>query len=256
MPFRPIEPERVATSITRQIENLILKGVLRPGERLPSERDLAAELNVSRPSLRDALAELETEGLITTKPGAGAYVADILGSAFAPPLVRLFATHTEALFDYLAFRKDLEAMAAERAAKEASEIDLQVIATIFQRMEAAHEKRSAKEEAALDVDFHMAIIEASHNVVMVHMMRSMFALLKEGVFYNRQSLFKMRTTRRDLLDQHRAIHDALMERDPAAARIAVEAHIGFIEEAMKTMVRQSKNEQTARLRYDHEKRRA
>ncbi|MEO0912134.1 MAG: GntR family transcriptional regulator, partial [Pseudomonadota bacterium] len=205
MPFRRIEPERVSSSITRQIEHLILRGVLRPGERLPSERDLAAEMEVSRPSLREALSELEASGLIETRPGSGAFVANVLGSAFAPPLVRLFSTHREALFDYLAFRKDLETLAAERAAREASDTDIEVIHAIFAKMEAAHEKRSSKEEAELDVDFHMAIIEASHNVVMLHMMRSMFELLKEGVFYNRQTLFSLRTTRRDLLEQHRAI---------------------------------------------------
>ncbi len=252
MTFQKIEPERIAGAIQRQVESLILRGILRPGERFPSERDLATQLDVSRPSLREALAELETEGLIETRPGAGAYVADVLGSAFAPPLVRLFSTHTEALFDYLSFRRDLEGLAAERAAKQASDTDLKVINTIFTKMEAAHEKRSPKEEAALDADFHMAIVEASHNVVMLHMMRSMFEMLREGVFYNRQTLFGLRTTRRDLLNQHRAIHDALMARDPAAARAAVEAHIGFIEKEMREQVRLTRNEETAQLRYAHE----
>jgi len=252
MTFQKIEPERIASAIQRQVESLILRGILRPGERLPSERDLAAQLEVSRPSLREALAKLEEEGLIETRAGAGAYVADVLGSAFAPPLVRLFSTHTEALFDYLSFRRDLEGLAAERAAKHASDTDLKVIGTIFAKMEAAHEKRSPKEEAALDADFHMAIVEASHNVVMLHMMRSMFEMLREGVFYNRQTLFGLRTTRRDLLNQHRAIHDALMARDPAAARTAVEAHIGFIEREMRDQVRLNQNEETAQLRYAHE----
>ena len=252
MTFQKIEPERIAGTIQRQIETLILRGILRPGERLPSERDLAAQLNVSRPSLREALAELETQGLIETRPGAGAYVAEVLGSAFAPPLVRLFSTHNEALFDYLAFRRDLEALTAERAAHYASDTDLKVIGTIFSKMEAAHEKRSPKEEAALDADFHMAIVEASHNVVMLHMMRSMFELLREGVFYNRQTLFGLRTTRRDLLNQHRAIHDALMARDPAAARAAVDAHIGFIHQKMQEQGRLSKNEEIAQMRYAQE----
>ncbi|MEM8869925.1 MAG: FCD domain-containing protein [Pseudomonadota bacterium] len=255
MTFQKIEPERIAGAIRRQIEGLILRGILRPGERLPSERDLAAQLNVSRPSLREALAELEEEGLVETRAGAGAYVANVLGSAFAPPLIRLFSTHSEALFDYLSFRRDLEGLAAERAATHASDTDLKVISTIFAKMETAHEKRSPKEEAALDADFHMAIVEASHNVVMLHMMRSMFEMLREGVFYNRQTLFGLRTTRRDLLNQHRGIHDALVARNPSAARAAVEAHIGFIESQMHTQVRLVRNEETAQLRYAHEQER-
>lgn len=115
MTFRPVTPEKIAAAIVRQIETLILRGVLRPGERLPAERDLAARLDVSRPTLREALAELEAQGLVETRPGAGAYAAEALGSAFAPPLVALFGRHEEAHLDYIAFRKDLEGMAAERA---------------------------------------------------------------------------------------------------------------------------------------------
>ncbi|WP_112322313.1 FCD domain-containing protein [Oceanibium sediminis] len=252
MTFQKIEPARIATSIRQQIESLILRGILRPGERLPSERELAAQLDVSRPSLREALQELEGAGLIVTRPGAGAYVAEVLGSAFAPPLVRLFSTHDEALFDYLSFRRDLEGLAAERAARLASDTDLKVITTVFEKMVAAHEKRSPKQEAALDADFHMAIVEASHNVVMLHMMRSMFEMLQAGVFYNRQAMFALRTTRRELLDQHRAIHDAIVARDPAAARAAVDAHMSFIEGEMKERLRVARNEETARLRYAHE----
>lgn len=248
MPFQKIEPERVACRITRQIENLILRGILRPGARLPSERDLAEQLEVSRPSLREALAELEESGLVETRPGSGAYIANVLGSAFAPPLVRLFSTHQEAVFDFLAFRRDLEAMAAERAASEASDADLDMITNIFEKIEKAHEKRASKEEAALDAEFHMAIIEASHNVVMLHVMRSMFDLLREGVFYNRQTMFSVRATRRDLLSQHRAIHNAIVARDPKAAREAMTAHITFIESAMEKQVRLTRNEETSRLR--------
>ncbi len=253
MPFEKITPERVAHSITRQIESLILKGVLRPGERLPSERDLAAKMNVSRPSLREALSDLESRGLVETRPGAGVFVAQVLGSAFAPPLVALFSTHTEALFDYLSFRRDLEGLAAERAAENAGRADVQVIEDIFARMELAHEKRSARDEASLDADFHMAIVEAAHNVVMMHMMRSMFEMLQAGVFYNRQQLFGKRQTRKTFLDQHRAILEAIKARDPQAARKAVEAHLGHIEDAMKQRLREEDYEKTAELRLAYQK---
>jgi len=252
MTFQKIAPERISLSIRTQIETLILRGILRPGERLPSERELAAQMGVSRPSLREALAELETAGLIETRRGAGAYVAQVLGSAFAPPLVRLFSNHQEAMFDYLSFRRDLEGMAAERAARKASDTDLMVISEIFRKMEAAHMGRATEREAWLDADFHLAIIEASHNVVMLHMMRSMFELLRDGVFYNRQTLFGMQTTRRELLEQHRAIHDALMDRDAAGARAAVEAHLGFVEAAMQEQMALDKHDEIAQLRYQHE----
>lgn len=252
MPFQKVQPERLSQGIIRQIELLILRGILRPGERLPSERELSERMDVSRPSLREALADLQERGLLTTRPNAGVYVADVMGSAFAPALVDLFSRHDEAVFDYIAFRRDLESLAAERAARLASDTDLQVIATIFTRMEAAHQKRDPSDEAALDAQFHMAIIEASHNTVMLHMMRSMFDLLRQGVFYNRQMMFKLRTTREALLDQHRAINAAIQSRDPAAARAAVEAHLGFVEAALLEQGRAARNEAVARQRLDHE----
>ena len=252
MPFHKVRPEKLSHSVIRQIELLILRGILRPGERLPSERDLSERLGVSRPSLRDAVADLQARELLVSRAGAGIFVAEVLGSAFSPALVDLFSRHDEAVFDYLSFRRDMEGLAAERAARLASETDLQVIGAILARMEAAHAKRDPSDEAHLDAEFHMAIIEASHNVVMLHMMRSMFDLLRAGVFYNRQAMFLNRGTRQALLDQHRDIHRALQARDPAAARAAVEAHLGFVEAKLAELRKAERNEAVARQRFEHE----
>lgn len=253
MPFQKVQTEKLSQSVVRQIELLILRGILRPGERLPSERELSERMDVSRPSLREAVADLSERGLLVARPNAGIYVAEVLGSAFSPALVDLFSRHDEAVFDYLAFRRDMEGLAAERAARMGSDTDLAVVDAIFRKMEAAHGKRDPSDEAALDAEFHMAIIEASHNVVMLHMMRSMFDLLRQGVFYNRQMLFKARTTRDVLLDQHRAINAALQSRDPAAARAAVEAHLGFVAEALGDQLKADRFEEIARQRLEHER---
>lgn len=255
MPFEKVHQEKLANGVVRQIEGLILRGILRPGERLPSERELSETMGVSRPSLREALADLQERGLLNSRAGAGVYVADVLGSAFSEALVRLFSTHEEAVFDYITFRRDMEGLAAERAARLGSDTDLKVIDTIFKKMEAAHSKRNSAEEAALDADFHLAIIEASHNVIMLHMMRSMYQLLREGVFYNRQIMFKRRTTRDTLLAQHKTINDAIQARNSEGARAAVEAHLSFVETALSEHRKAERNEEIARKRYEHELRR-
>ena len=252
MPFQKVTPEKLSHSVVRQIELLILRGILRPGERLPAERELADKLGVSRPSLREAVSELQERGLLSAKAGAGIFVADVLGSAFAPALTTLFASHDEAVFDYIAFRRDMEGLAAERAATFASDTDLKVINAVFEKMEAAHPKRNPADEARLDADFHQAIIEASHNVIMLHMMRSMYDLLREGVFYNRTVMFKQRTTREVLLEQHRAINSALQARDASAARAAVEAHLSYVERALEDHGKAQKNEEIAKQRFEHE----
>ncbi len=252
MPFLKVTPEKLSSSVVRQIEQLILRGILRPGERLPSERDLADKMGVSRPSLRDAIAELAERGLLVSRAGSGIFVAEVLGSAFSPALTQLFSSHDEAVFDYISFRRDMEGLAAERAAVFGSETDLKLIATIFGKMEVAHQKRDPSDEAQLDAEFHMAIIEASHNVIMLHMLRSMFDLLRQGVFYNRQVMFKNRMTRDQLLDQHRAINAAIQARDPEAARAAIGAHMAYVEQAFHDQMRAEKHESIARQRLEQE----
>jgi len=250
MPFKKVQPEKLSSAVVRQVELMILRGVLRPGERLPSERDLAEQLGVSRPSLREAISELQENGLLESRAGSGVFVADVLGSAFSPALTRLFGSHDEAVFDYLAFRRDMEGLTAERAARLASDTDLAVIDAIFTRMEAAPAVGAG---ADLDAEFHMAIIEASHNVVMLHMMRSMYDLLREGVFYNRQMMFAQNTTRDQLLGQHRAINSALQARDATGARAAVEAHLDYVAAAFSDQRKAARNEEIARQRLEHER---
>ncbi|KEJ90976.1 FadR/GntR family transcriptional regulator [Sulfitobacter donghicola] len=252
MPFRPVSPEKLSAAVVRQVEELILRGILLPGKRLPAERELAERLGVSRPSLREAIAQLQDAGLLVSKPGAGIFVADVLASAFSPALADLFSRHNEAAMDYLSFRKDMEGLAAERAARLGSDTDLAVITAVFRKMEQAQETTTPEEEAALDAQFHMAIIEASHNVVMLHMMRSMYDLLRDGVFYNRQIMFKQQTKRTVLLDQHRTIHDALINRDADGARAAVEAHMSYVERALLDQQRAERHEDVAQQRLDQE----
>ena len=166
----------------------------------------------------------------------GIFVADVLGNAFSPALIELFSCHEESVDDYITFRRDLEGLAAERTAKFGSSTDLQVIQTIFDKMEAAHQKRDPTDEARLDADFHLSIIETSHNVIMLHMMRSMYELLRNGVFYNRQKMFQQRTTRFELLTQHETINRAIQQRDPTAARQAVEAHLDYVARSQKNQI--------------------
>ncbi len=248
MPFQKINAGKLSQSVVEQIELLILRGVLRPGERLPSERDLSDRMGVSRPSLREAVSELQESGLLETKAGSGIFVSDRLDSSFSTALTGLLARHDEAVYDYIDFRRDLEGLAVERAARLASDTDLKVIDNIFNKMEAAPVGKGAD----LDADFHSAIVEASHNVMIVHVMRAMYDLLKRGVFYNRQIIVQMYNTRLDLLNQHREINDALQERNPVRARAAIEAHMDFVAQAYADLRRAERNEEIAQQRLLHE----
>src|SRR6056297_3535814 len=256
MPFQKIAAEKMARAVVRQIEGLVLRGVLRPGDRLPPERELASRLDVSRPTLREALADLEARWLIESRPGGGTFVSDVMGSAFTPPLIELFATHDAVLFDYIAFRRDVEALAAERAALAATEADLEVVCSVFDRLEAASEAGDRDRAAALDAEFHLAVVESAHNLMMMHVMRSLSSLLVRGVFYNRDAVYSLEKGRGQLLEQHREIRDAVVGRRPAAARAAVEAHLDFVAEAVRTAERVRSREEISELRRRHEANRA
>lgn len=231
MTFHRIEHIKISDAITRQIEELILEGVLRPGDKLPPERELARTMDVSRPSLRDALTDLEKRGLVVARQGGGTFVADVMGSVFADPIVDLFGTHEKATADYLEYRLEIEAIAARLAAERATDADKKILSRIFDAMLSAHERNEPEEEARLDVELHTAIVDASHNIVLIQSLRSVYGLLRAGVFENRRKLYESAGARDSLLAQHRALFESIMSGDAESAEKASRNHIGYVQSA-------------------------
>jgi GntR family transcriptional repressor for pyruvate dehydrogenase complex len=246
--FSRIAHLRTADEVIRQIEALILEGVLRVGDRLPGERELARQFEVSRPILRDALKALEARGLIATRPGGGTYVGDVIGQVFSPPVLELISTHRKATADYLEYRREIEAVAAEYAARRATDDDRAMLARIMARMQAAHAAGDFEEEAAIDVDFHNAIGECAHNIILLHTLRACYRILSDGVFHNRLMIYRLPDARDRLLVQHRAIHDAVARGNPEAARTAAVEHIRFVEAAMVEAERTGDWQRVSKLR--------
>lgn len=246
--FSRIITSRTADDVVCQIEALILEGVLRGGDRLPGERELARQMDISRPILRDALKRLELAGLIITRHGGGTVIADLIGQVFSAPVVKLFADHPKAAADYLEYRREIESITAEYAAQRATVSDKALLTGIMTAMEAAHGASDFVTEAQLDVEFHNAIGECAHNIVLLHTLRSCYQLLTDGVFYNRSMIYSLPGAAETLLAQHRAIFDAVIAGDAKAARVAVEAHITFLEKAMEDNARLKSRERVAQLR--------
>jgi GntR family transcriptional repressor for pyruvate dehydrogenase complex len=219
-----IRPAKLSDAVAKYVQRLILEGALRPGERLLAERELATKLDVSRPSLREALDKLVQLGLLRTDENGSCYVSDVVGQSIRDPFM-LLMEEPEAAFDYLEFRGIIEGTAAELAAVRASVIDRQSIKTHFDRMLQAHREDKLSDHAQADADFHLAIYEASHNVFVLHIMRSLEKVLRSDVFFNRRSLFEHHGSGESLLDQHRAIYEGVMAGDAARAREAAELHV-------------------------------
>lgn len=221
-----IKGASASEATARHIEDLILEGSLRPGEPLLPEREIAARLNVSRPTLRQGLKLLEERGLLVAEPG-GARVVAPLATSVTDPLIELMASRVEVVDDYLELRATMERMSASLAAKRANEVDLATLRACMERIDRAHSDADPHDEAEADVDLHVAIYEASHNVVLLQMMRALSGLLRKGVFHNREKLYARPEVRQVLLEQHRAIYSAVIAHDPTAAEEAAEEHMAY-----------------------------
>jgi GntR family transcriptional repressor for pyruvate dehydrogenase complex len=246
--FSQIDHARTADEAVRQIELLLLDGVLSSGDRLPGERELAERLDISRPVLRDALKTLEARQLIVSRHGGGTYVADLIGQVFSKPVAELVSRHARATRDYLEYRRELEAHAAELAARRATPADRQRLEAIVARMRTAFAEDDFALELDTDIELHNAIGEAAHNIILMHTLRACYKLLSEGIFHHRQMIFKLPQARQTLLSQHAAIVAAICAGDTAAARASAQAHIDYVAEAATEAMLAAERQQVARLR--------
>ncbi|MGH2340175.1 FadR/GntR family transcriptional regulator [Segnochrobactraceae bacterium EtOH-i3] len=241
----PVHAPRLAETVAAELERLILEGVLRPGERLAGERELAERLGVSRPSLREALQLLEQRGLLVTGR-TGSVVARFL-APMTDPLATLFTLDPRVAEDFFEYRGAVEVKAAMLAAERASEPERAAIRAVIARMEAAPEDCAAEAEA--DLEFHALIHEASHNLVMLHVMRGLAELLRRDIFFSRQRMFSRREMADALMVQHRAIAAAILDRDSAAAGAAMADHIRYTFQAMEDLRRAETRESVALRRF-------
>ncbi len=225
--------QRLSDQVADQIETMIAEGSFKAGGRLPAERQLAEILEVSRPSLREAIQKLSSKGLIETKPGGGSYVTEGLDPSFVNPLISILKDQPESRFDVLEIRHALEGTAAYYAALRATDEDRKNIQRCFETMIDNHGKADPMDEVQADAEFHLSISEASHNIVLFHVMRGLFSLLKLSVEHNLDKLYTLPHVFEPLSKQHENIVRAVVEGDPERARTAAQDHLVFVEESLQ-----------------------
>lgn len=228
---------RLADKIADRLEEMIAEGSLNPGQRLPAERQLSEQLSVSRPSLREAIQKLASRGLLETRRGGGTYVLTNVEPGYVEPLVELFRKQPESRYDVLEVRHALEGNAAYYAALRATDADLENIQKKFERMIKCHGDPDPMNEARADAEFHLAIVEASHNLVLVHMMRSLFTLLQNSVSHNLDKLYTIHRVFDPLSEQHRELMEAVLAGDPERAKKAAGDHLTFVEDSLQKIDR-------------------
>ncbi|MCK0196365.1 FCD domain-containing protein [Ancylobacter sp. 6x-1] len=233
--IEPLRTRKLAETIADHIERMILEGVLHPGERLASERDLAAKLEVSRPSLRDALQLLEAKRLLVTSR-EGTRVAEFL-APLTEPLAGLLQSHDQVAADYFEYRGAVEGKAAALAAERATEPERAAIAACLAEMETAHAAGDTDREAEADLQLHRLVYEASHNLVILHVMRAFSEMLRRDIFFSRRKLFAHADIHDALLAQHLAFGTAIIEGRAGDADAAITEHLRYTGEAVEALRR-------------------
>jgi DNA-binding FadR family transcriptional regulator len=151
------------------------------------------------------------------------------------PLVTLFRENPEYRFDVLEIRHAIEGNAAWYAALRATDEDKVQIRERFDAMIAQHGSDDPMDEARADAAFHLSIVEASHNLVSLHIMRGLFDLLQNSISHNLDKLYTQPRVFEPLSAQHRELMEAVLAGDPERARQAAETHLVFVEDSLKSI---------------------
>jgi|SRR6266540_1858768 len=218
MPIQAVDDRRLYRQIADQLTMLITSGEFRRGERLPSERDLAVQLGVSRPSVREALIALEIQGLVEVRVGAGIFVAQSDARPAAVPI-----NEGQGPFELLRARWLIEGEIAALAAREATKADLAPIRSAVEAMEQLANKN--QETAPPDRDFHMRIAAATHNGALVSVVLYLWDRGRGAMWQRMEEHFQTQQMREAAIREHWAILAALEARDARKSRAAMRAHI-------------------------------
>lgn len=218
MPLQTVEPQRLYRQIADQLRTLIGTGEFKPGERLPAERDLARQLGVSRPSVREALIALEVEGWVEVRTGSGVYVLDRTDRKTDAVKVTEWGP-----LELIRARRAVEGETAFLAATQAKKQDLDAMARALATMKLD----AANGRLPLDGDraFHSAIVNASGNAVLVETVHGFWDSRRGPLFTRLGGYFETVHSWRAAIAEHEAIYEAIRARDGAAAREAMHVHM-------------------------------
>ena len=248
---------RLADHVVEKLLALVQDRGLQPGQKLPAERQLAEELGVSRTSVREAIQKLVSQGVLSARRGDGTYVqsrptAHWLQEAMQP-LAGLMDADPHYRYDVLETRHALETSTAWLAAQRATAQDKAHIQRCFEVMLQHQQSGHAELAARADAQFHLAIAEASHNLVLVQVMHSLFTVVLSTVERNRHDMFRLSApvTLQALTAQHQALMQAILDGEPQRARECIGEHLEHVRTTIQRMDEdRARRERSMRLPLD------
>ncbi len=231
LPIEHIRRKTLAEQIIGQIKELIEAGYVSPGERLPSERELAQMFGVSRPSIREALRALSLLGIIENRPGSGTYLSDSSDLWPSEPFSILFTLNKGALLDIFEARKSLDGTAASLAARRRNEVDLETIHIALVNM--SDNLNTVEIYDRFELDFHFAVIKAAKNNVIISLCDKLYKLLKETRIQFRNLMESPYKSLELDFRNHERIFEMIQKQDEAGAYEATIAHLVEFEKYIR-----------------------
>ncbi|MEM5818291.1 MAG: FadR/GntR family transcriptional regulator [Desulfitobacterium hafniense] len=228
MELKPIKTRKIYEEIVEQIRELVARGELKPGDRLPSERDLVERLKVSRASIREALSALELMGLLEVRSGEGTFVRKLRSESVVAPLAWMLTMEKGTVLELLEIRKILEVQAVGMAAERAESEDIRELSAALDRLQ--DDLNSPTSDGSSDHRFHYAITRATKNKIMIRLMDTISDLMKYSLKASRSKLYEGKYTPALLFHEHKKIYEAIVAKDVEMARNYMLAHLTGVEE--------------------------
>jgi GntR family transcriptional repressor for pyruvate dehydrogenase complex len=230
-PFRPVKSQKISERIVQQIKGAILRGTMKPGDRLPPERELVERFKASRISVREALKTLETSGLLAIKPGSGVFVSGVDSKPLSESLSSLLRIQKASLNELTEARIILEPGIARLAAQRITPEEIeQLERNIEETNQVVHSRRPAYQP---NIEFHSLLAEATHNPVIALMMRPLFDVLKEMNLEMEGSLQRRVEISKGAVAYHQRILKALKEKDEEKVYELMWRHVFQIQTGLK-----------------------
>ncbi len=222
MPLHALEPKRLYRQIAEQLRSLITAGEWPVGARLPAERDLARQLGVSRPSVREALIAMEVEGWVEVRTGSGVYVLERTGHTPAGRTTEIPPDEWGPL-ELIRARRVVEGEVAAMAATQAKRKHIEAMAKALASMKADADRGVLPLEG--DRAFHTAVVESCANVVLIETVQRFWDSRRGPLFERLGGHFETVESWCSAIEEHEAILDAIRNHDAAGARLAMHAHM-------------------------------
>jgi GntR family transcriptional regulator, transcriptional repressor for pyruvate dehydrogenase complex len=222
--LRAVRKNRRYEQVAEQIQQLIARGVLKPGDRLPAERDLAGKFGVGRGSIRDAIRTLEIMGVVEPRQGHGTVVRELSADSLVVPLASALSHKRELVAELLDVRRMIEPGLAARAAKNATAEEVAHMEQILDRQQ--QKMRRGEPTIEEDSEFHYAIAVAARNTVVLRVLDVLMDLLRES----RSRSLQVKGRPQRSFDGHRRILRSIRRHDAEGAEDAVKKHLSEIEE--------------------------